>query len=150
VPGPFGHDAPVRIGRAPRTWDRALGTVRGAHRSPVPLAGFFVLAGSMHFLRPRFYMRIMPPWIPWHRELVYVSGAAEIAGGVGALVPSLRPAAGWGLVALLVAVFPANVHPTLHPESVGLDSPTGRILLWLRLPLQAAFAAWVVSATRER
>lgn len=127
-----------------------MGALASAHRSPVPVAAFFVFAGVMHFLRPGFYLRIMPPSLPWHRELVYASGVAEIAGGIGVLVPALRPAARWGLIALLVAVFPANVYSTVHPEAVGLESATARTLLWLRLPLQAAFIAWVVSATRER
>ncbi len=116
----------------------------------MPLGAFFVFAGVMHFVRPGFYLRIMPPWLPWHTEIVYASGVAEIAGGLGALVPALRPTARWGLIALLLAVFPANVYSTLHPETVGADSGIGRTILWLRLPFQAIFVAWVVSATRDR
>jgi uncharacterized membrane protein len=147
---PMRHDARVKLGRRPRTRDRVERGLADAHRSPAPLAAFFVFAGVMHFLRPSFYLRIMPPSLPRPRQLVYASGLAEIAGGVGVMVPVLRPAARWGLIALLVAVFPANVYPAVRPEAVGLDSTAGRTLLWLRLPLQAAFVAWVVSATRER
>lgn len=123
--------------------------LRSVHRSPIPLAVLFTLAGTLHFTHPRFYLAIMPPYLPWHRELIYISGAAEIAGGLAALSPQLRPWARWWLIALLVAVFPANVHTTIHPEQVrGLDvSP---VVLWARLPLQAVFIAWVWSATSRR
>lgn len=144
------HDAAVSLRRGPTRADRVRAALAGAYRSPVPLAAFFVFAGLMHFLRPGFYLRIMPPSLPWQRELVYASGVAEVAGGLGAMIPALRPAARWGLVALLLAVFPANLYSTLRPEVVGLDSTGGRIALWLRLPLQGIFIAWVLSATRER
>ena len=101
-------------------------------RRSAPLGAFFITAGLLHFLRPEMYEAIMPPYVPAHREVVYASGAAEIAGGVGALIPRTRRLAGWWLVATLVAVFPANVHMALHPE----DFPRiPRLLLWLRLPL---------------
>jgi len=113
-------------------------------RAPLrmPLALFFVGAGVWHFVRPAFYLKIMPPYLPWHRELVYLSGAFEIAGGVGILVPSLRRAAGWGLIALLVAVFPANVQMFLD---VLADQgwTTWTLILLVRLPLQIPFLLWV-------
>jgi uncharacterized membrane protein len=116
-------------------------------RRTLPLSAFFVGAGILHFTHTRRYEPTIPPWIPAHRELVLVSGAAEIAGGVAASVPRLRPTAGWALVALLIAVFPANVYMAIHPEEIrGLDVP--RWLLWVRLPLQAAFIAWALWATR--
>ncbi|CAN5385099.1 hypothetical protein BH23GEM4_BH23GEM4_09840 [soil metagenome] len=83
----------------------------------------------------------MPPLLPHPRALVALSGAAEIAGGIGVLVPALRCAAGVGLIALLVAVFPANVYMVLRPAEAGGGIPLW--LLWLRLPLQAALIAWV-------
>ena len=104
------------------------------------LAVGFVAAGTLHFLRPGMYEAIMPDYLPAHRELVLASGAAEIAGGAGLVLPATRRAAGWGLLALLVAVFPANVHMALHPERYQQFEPA---LLWARLPLQAVFAAWV-------
>ena len=105
---------------------------------------FFVFAGAMHFLRPRFYLAIMPPYLPRHRELVYASGVAEIAGGVALMTPARR-AAGWWLIATLLAVFPANLHMALHPDEF---SNLPRAALWARLPFQAVFVGWVRSAMR--
>jgi uncharacterized membrane protein len=100
----------------------------------------FVGAGTLHFTHTRVYERIMPPYVPRHREAVLVSGAAEIAGGVGVLVAATRPAARWWLLALLAAVFPANVHMALNPQRYRkIPAP----LLWARLPLQGV-AGWLV------
>ncbi len=102
---------------------------------------FFTAAGANHFLNPGIYLGMMPPWLPWPEALNYLSGAAEIAGGLGLLWAGTRRLAGWGLIALLVAIFPANVHVALQGEMPGLDvSP---FMLWLRLPFQAVFIAWV-------
>jgi uncharacterized membrane protein len=99
----------------------------------------------MHFIRPREYQAIVPDYLPAHRKLVIASGVAEIAGGLGALHPRTRKAAGWWLVATLVAVFPANVHMAVHPERyAGIPRP----LLVARLPVQALFIAWALRATR--
>ena len=106
------------------------------------LAIFFVGAGVLHFVKTSFYLAIVPPYLPYHLALVYVSGVAEILGGLGVLIPALRRAAGYGLIALLVAVFPANVHMATESfRSEGLTVPT--LLLLLRLPFQLVFAAWV-------
>ena len=99
----------------------------------------FVFAGIAHFVKPGFYERLVPPGFPSPAVLVIVSGVAEIAGGLGLLVRPVRRAAGWGLIALLVAVFPANIHMALHPEQFGIAS----WMLWLRLPLQMVLAGWV-------
>jgi uncharacterized membrane protein len=109
------------------------------------LSAFFVLAGLNHFVNPDFYVAIIPPWLPAHLELVYLSGVFEVLGGVAALVPRLRNLAGWGLVLLLVAVFPANLHMALHPELFPDVSPAA---LYARLPLQVVFIAWTYWATR--
>ena len=85
----------------------------------------------------------MPPYIPWPLAMVYISGAAEIAGGIGLLVPALRPAARWGLVALLIAVLPANVYMAMNSVQV-TATPVPRALLWARLPLQAPMIWWVL------
>ena len=91
----------------------------------------------------------MPPYLPAHRELVLVSGVAELAGGAGALAPRLHPLTRWWLVLLLVAVFPANVHMAVNPDQVrGLRVP--RWALWARLPFQPLLMAWVWQATRPR
>jgi uncharacterized membrane protein len=120
-------------------------------RSQKGLAAFFVTAGTMHFLRPRAYEAIMPPQVPMHREAVIVSGLAEVAGGVAVLPERTRPAARWWLIALLIAVFPANVHMAVNPEQVrGLDlDRIPRWALWARLPLQAAAIFWVWRATAD-
>jgi uncharacterized membrane protein len=106
---------------------------------------FFVGAGVMHFVKPRVYRRIMPPWVPAPMAMVYVSGVAEIAGGAGLLHPRLRRGAGWWLIATLLAVFPANLHMALHPEDFP-QVPGGSAALWGRLPLQGLFIAWVLDA----
>lgn len=108
----------------------------------------FVLAGALHFVRPRWYEAIMPPYLPHHRELVYASGAAEIAGGLGLMVPRTRRPASWWLVATLVAVFPANVHMAMHPDQFP-QVPGGRVALLIRLPFQGIFIAWVRVAARS-
>jgi uncharacterized membrane protein len=113
------------------------------------LSGFFVLAGTMHFVRPRYYQAIVPPYVPRHREVVIVSGVAEIVGGVAAAPRRSRRLARWWLLGLLAAVFPANVHMAVSPEQVpGLD--LDRIpgwALWARLPLQPLMMWWVWRAT---
>jgi uncharacterized membrane protein len=83
----------------------------------------FVAAGVNHFVRPDFYVKIMPPYLPWHLELVYLSGVAEIVLGVLVLIPKWRSLAAWGLIALLVAVFPANIHMAVsgHIAGVAVD-----------------------------
>jgi uncharacterized membrane protein len=109
------------------------------------------MAGAMHFVRPRYYVSIMPDWLPAHRGLVAASGAAEIAGGVGLMLPAPRArrwAARW-LIATVAAVFPANVHMAQHPERYP-RVPGGRVTLYLRLPAQLLFVWWIVAAGRRR
>ena len=114
------------------------------------LAGpFFIVAGVLHFVRPRMYEAIMPPYVPAHRELVYASGVAEIAGGLALLVPRLRTFGMWWLIATLIAVFPANVHMALNPDDYR-GVPGGRWALYARLPVQLLFIAWVRAAARAR
>jgi len=113
------------------------------------LAGpFFVFAGVMHFVIPKAYRRIMPPYVPAHEAMVYASGVAEIAGGAGLMTGRGRRWAGWWLIATLAAVFPANLHMALHPEQFP-KVPGGKAALWARLPFQGLFAAWVLSAMRR-
>jgi uncharacterized membrane protein len=108
---------------------------------------FFVIAGINHFRSPDFYVRMMPPYLPLHRELVWLSGVAEVVLGVLLLIPRTSIAAAWGLIALLAAVFPANVQMALHPETFPSLSPAA---LWLRLPLQGVLIAWAWWLTRPR
>jgi uncharacterized membrane protein len=109
---------------------------------------FFVLAGAMHFVIPGAYRRIMPPYLPVPKALVYASGVAEIAGGAALIPQATRRPAGWWLIATLVAVFPANLHMAVHPDEFP-KVPGGAASLWARLPLQAVFIAWVASAMRR-
>ena len=105
----------------------------------------FVLAGIAHFVRPGIYVKIMPPYLPWPLELVYLSGLFEIALGVLFLIPRFTAPAAWGLIALLIAVFPANLYMARNPEPYpGISS----VLLWLRLPLQGVLIAWAYAYTR--
>lgn len=119
-------------------------------RSRRLLGGLFAFAGAMHFAIPRSYRAIVPPWVPLKSEAVLVSGVAEIVGGAAVLPRRSRRFARWWLLALLAAVFPANVHMALNPEQVsGLDlERVPRWALWARLPLQPLAMLWVWRATR--
>lgn len=97
------------------------------------IAVFFVGAGANHFLNPAPYLSMMPSYLPWPRELVWISGVAEILGGIAVLVPSVKTLAGWGLIVLLVAVFPANLNVAMSGWP-GVNLPGWA--LWARLPLQ--------------
>jgi uncharacterized membrane protein len=107
----------------------------------------FVFAGVMHFVIPDVYESIVPDYLPAHRALVYASGIAEIAGGVGSMIPSTRRRARLLNIATLLAVFPANVHMALHPERYE-QVPGGKAALYGRLPVQALFLAWATAAGR--
>ena len=106
-------------------------------------AALFVAGGVGHFVKTDVYMKIMPPYLPYHRALVLLSGVFEVALGILLLVPTTSRLAAWGLIALLVAVFPANVYMYQHPDKFGL-SPT---LLLLRLPLQGVLILWAYAYT---
>jgi uncharacterized membrane protein len=113
----------------------------------IAFAAIFVFSGVNHFVHPEIYLRIMPPYLPLHQELVYVSGAFEVALGILLLAPKTSRFAAWGLIALLVAVFPANIFMATHPEQYPEMYP---FLLWLRLPLQGVLVAWAWAYTRPR
>lgn len=107
------------------------------------LALFFVVAGANHFREPVVYVGMMPPWLPAPEVLNAISGGAEILGGLGLLAPWgwARRVAGWGLLALLVAVFPANLHVALEGKMPKYEVPAA--VLWWRLPFQAVLMMWV-------
>ena len=109
------------------------------------LSIFFTYAGIDHLVSPDFYVSIMPPWIPAHLELVYLSGVFEVMGGVGVLIPRFRALAGAGMVALLVAVYPANLYMAFNPELFP-DIPVAA--LYVRLALQFVAFYWAYSVTR--
>ena len=110
-------------------------------------AALFVFAGSKHFTNAKFFREIVPPGFPSPALLVAISGVCEIAGGLGLLIRPLRRAAGWGLIALLIAVFPANVYMAQHPDRI-VDLHAAHWLLWVRLPVQGIFIFWVWSISR--
>ena len=109
------------------------------------LSVFFTYAGIDHLVSPDFYVSIMPPWIPAHLELVYLSGVFEVMGGVGVLIPRFRAFAGAGLVALLIAVYPANLHMAFNPHLFP-DIPV--VALYIRLALQFLAFYWAYTVTR--
>ncbi len=102
----------------------------------------FVIAGVLHFVMPRFYLAIMPPYLPSPLLLVYASGVFEIVGGIGLLIPSMRTAAAAGLVLLLLAVLPANVEMLRSAQARGAGAAF-IAACWLRLPLQFVLIWWV-------
>ncbi|MEA2236066.1 MAG: hypothetical protein QOC81_790 [Thermoanaerobaculia bacterium] len=109
------------------------------------LAALFVFAGINHFVRPLFYEPMVPPYLPSPHLLVVLSGVAEIFLGVLLLVPRASRMAAWGLIALLIAVSPANIHMAMHPE---LFPQFHAAALWIRLPLQIVLMAWAYWFTR--
>jgi uncharacterized membrane protein len=116
------------------------------------LAAVLLGAGVMHFVDPWFFVQIMPPYLPWHWEAVYVSGVIEILLGIGLLIPATSRLAAWGAIALFIAVFPANLHMAMAnvqfdpPPASGQPSQTAA---WLRLPVQLVLIAWAYWLTRE-
>lgn len=109
------------------------------------MAAFYTVAGLNHFRNPDFYMVMMPPYLPWHLELIYLSGAIEILLGLALLSCPLRRWAAWGVIALLIAIFPANIHH-LMVRGGGMDVPVWA--LWVRLPFQLVFIWWAYTFTK--
>jgi uncharacterized membrane protein len=113
----------------------------------VLLAVLFLLSGSFHFLAPHLYLRIMPPYLPAPLALVDVSGAIEMLGGAGLLIPTSRRVAAWSLVVLLFAVLPANIYmATAHLAAPGVMGHSWA--QWLRIPLQLPLIYWTWLYTR--
>ncbi len=116
----------------------------------VVMALAMVGVGILHFVQPEPFVRIMPAWLPAHLELVYISGAFEILGGLGLLVPRTRRLAAWGLIALFVAVFPANINMAIHEIQLDPADPMPVWAMWARLPLQAVLIGWAWWVGRPR
>lgn len=115
--------------------------IKPGRTSLLLLSAFFTFAGVMHFVSPRFYLKIMPRWLPRHRELVYLSGAFEILGGLGLVPERTRRPAGLGLILLLIAVWPANLQMLL--DAIAAGKGRGYVaLLVLRMPLQIPLMIW--------
>lgn len=111
------------------------------------LAIGFVAAGVYHFVNPAFYLKMMPPYLPAHLFLIRLSGFFQIALGIALLVPTFSRLAAWGIVALLIAVFPANIYMASNTE---LFSEFSRTALYLRLPFQMVLIAWAIWFAREK
>lgn len=115
---------------------------------------FYVFAGWNHFRDPGFYVPMIPPFLPAPRELVELSGVAELGLGLAALVlgvriPRLRRWIAWGVIALLVAVFPANLYIALENVPIGGRAEGLGAMNWVRLPFQLVFIGWAWIYTRE-
>lgn len=116
------------------------------------LAAVLLGAGVMHFVDPWFFVQIMPPYLPWHWEAVYVSGVIEIVLGIGLLIPATSRLAAWGAIALFIAVFPANLHMAMANVQFDPPPPMGQptqTAAWMRLPMQLVLIAWAYWLTRE-
>ncbi len=110
------------------------------------LAAFFILAGINHFLNLAFYVAMMPPYLPAHVPLVYLSGLLETIGGIAVLFAQTRKWAGYGLIALMIVVFPANIYMAMNPS---LFVESGSVwALYLRLPLQVVIIGWIYWTTK--
>ena len=107
----------------------------------VLLAVFMIVAGTLHWVTPDPFVKIVPSFLPYPLALVYISGVFEILGGIGLLVPPVSQAAAWGLIALFIAVFPANINMAVN--QIQMDGiPDSDLLRWGRLPFQAVLIAW--------
>jgi len=104
----------------------------------------YVIAGVLHFVAPELYVQIIPPFLPAPLALVYLSGVAEIAVGVGVLIPRTRRYAAWATIAMLIAIFPANVYMATSMvvvDGIGGSDPSP-LIRWGRLPLQGVLILW--------
>ena len=103
---------------------------------------FYIAAGLMHFARPDFYQPMMPPYLPWPAALIFVSGLAEFGLGGAVLIPALRRLAAWGIIALLIAIFPANLHIAMNNVAVFGATEGAGVWNWVRLPVQGILILW--------
>ena len=115
----------------------------------VVMAVFYVGGGVLHLLRPEFYLPMMPPYLPWHYALVILSGVAELLCGLGVLYPPTRKYAAWATIALLIAVFPANIHVAFNNVPVFGATEGAGAAGFIRLPLQLVLIAWAWWYTRD-
>ena len=105
----------------------------------------YIAAGIIHFWHPGFYLKILPPYLPWHEALVYLSGVIEIILGLLIFIPRYRALAAWAIIAMLIAFMPVHIHMVMNPH---LYPTVPEYVLWLRLPLQAVLIAWAYWYTR--
>ncbi len=110
------------------------------------LAAAFILGGINHFVMPAFYLRIMPPYLPAHLFLIYLSGFLETGFGIGLLIPKTSRRAAWGIILLLIAVYPANIYMAMNTELFPDINPW---IIYLRLPLQIVLIGWAFWHTKN-
>jgi uncharacterized membrane protein len=111
------------------------------------MGGFYILNGLNHFFNADAYIAIMPAYLPWHSQLVVLSGVAEIVVGTGVLIPVIRVTAAWGIIALLILIFPANLYVAMNGLPYIGDQPNV-VLNWVRLPFQLVLIAWAYWYTK--
>lgn len=113
--------------------------------SLIIMAAFYIYAGYYHFKNPKFFYKVTPPFIKkWEKEVNIIVGVAEILGGIGLLIPFTRSLAAWGIILLLIAVFPANIYQAIS-KGAGMKVPMW--VIWLRLPLQGVLIWWAYTFT---
>jgi uncharacterized membrane protein len=109
------------------------------------MAAFYLFAGIMHFRKPKFFLRIVPPILPFKEAINYISGGAEIIFAILLMIPATTVIGAWGIIALLIAVFPANIYH-LMAKGAGMKVPIWG--LWLRLPFQGVLIYWAYLYTQ--
>lgn len=105
----------------------------------------YVLAGINHFLRPDFYLKMLVGFLPYPNELNIISGAIEIVLGIGVMLPQTKKISAWGIILLLVAIFPANINMALHASEWNFTAA----MLYLRLPIQFLLIWWAYRYTKN-
>ena len=103
------------------------------------MGGMYVLAGIMHFLKPKIYLKIIPPYLPYHLSLVYLSGLFEVVFGILLMLPDTQQIGAWGIIVTLIGVFPANIYMLTSYKG---KKTWYRIALWFRLPIQFFLIYW--------
>ena len=104
------------------------------------MSALYIVAGLNHFRAPKFYLGLMPPWIPLHREMVFLSGAIEVALGILLLIPETRAVAAWAIILMLIVFFSVHIYMVQERQTVFAQVPEA--LIWARLPLQLVLIAW--------
>ena len=114
-------------------------------RFAILMGVIYILAGINHFIMPKFYLQIMPPYLPFHLALVYLSGLAEMVGGILLIPSKTRKVGAWWTIALLIAIFPANIQMSIDNYAIG------GLLFYLsiiRLPFQLLLIYWAYKLTK--
>jgi uncharacterized membrane protein len=110
----------------------------------------YTLAGILHFINPEFYMKIMPPYLPFHLALVYLSGVAETMLGILLFIPKYKTIAAYGIIALLIAVFPANIYQLTSALEGSVELRVPIWTLFLRLPIQFLLMYWAYTVAKQK